>query len=356
MEEKNLNKAKGGLATAKKLSPEQRSERAKKGAAARWSEENKVTMSPQLGSRLSEIDANQQEAVGLPKAMYIGILPIGDIQLDCAVLDNGTRVLSASSVFTAFGRPSRGNSRLEIDGVKIPAFMDAKNLEPYITQDVMLRLAPIKYLDGRQEKSGYIATLLPKMCDVYLAARRNDVLQTSQLKIAEQSEILLSALAQVGIDALIDEATGYQLDRKHDALRMLLSKYIAEGLQKWILTFPDSFFIELDRLYGNEKTTSRSRPQYYGHFINKYIYEPIENGYVKNKLNQLNISDDGKRKARFHQWLSGDGRNILIHQIGRVQGKMEECTGIKQFKSRQEKQKLISIAPYLFDEMNQLVQ
>ena len=354
---KDKSKAIGGKARASALTPEQRRGIAEKAAAARWSVEAKPKNSNQLVSKLSAINSQSQETVGFPKAMYLGVLPIGDMQLDCAVLDNGMRVLTATSVFIAFGRSRKGmNSRLEIEGTKLPPFLAAKNLEPFIHQGVIDRITPIKYLDGKQEKTGYVATLLPIMCEVYLSARRNNSLVASQQKLAEQSEILLSALAQVGIDALVDEATGYQLDRKHDALRILLSKYIAEGLQRWILTFPDSFFVELDRLYGNEQTTSRNRPQYYGHFINKYIYDPIESGYVKNKLNELNINAEGKRRARFHQWLSSDGRNILIHQIGRVQGKMEECNGIKQFKSRQEKQKLISIAPYLFDEMNRIIE
>jgi hypothetical protein len=66
-----------------------------------------------------------------------------------------------------------------------------------------------------------------------------------------------------------DEATGFQRDRKHDALRLLLWKYIAEGLQKWLNTVPDSFFLELDKLYNNEPTASHKRPQYYGHFIGR---------------------------------------------------------------------------------------
>ena len=135
---------------------------------------------------------------------------------------------------------------------------------------------------------------------------------------------------------------------------MLLSKYIAEGLQQWILTFPNSFFAELDRLYGNARTTARNRPQYYGKFINKYIYEPMENGYLKRKLDELNILPDGRRKAKFHQWLGADGRSILIHQIGRVQGKMEGYSSVDSFKAANTQQKLISIAPYLFDEMNQI--
>jgi hypothetical protein len=46
--------------------------------------------------------------------------------------------------------------------------------------------------------------------------------------------------------------------------------------------------------------------------ITKYVYDPIEHGYVKKELDKQNIKDDGKRRARFHQWLSDNGRNILI--------------------------------------------
>ena len=305
---------------------------------------------------LSKNKLISQVDLQLPKALYQGTLPIGEIELDCAVLENGARVLTAASIFKAFGRTRKGmNSRLEIEGTRLPPFLAAKNLEAFITQDVIERTIPIRYMDGPKEKTGYVATLLPKMCEVYLSARRHEALVVSQEKLAAQSEILLSALAQVGIDALVDEATGYQYDRKHDALRLLLSKYIVEGLQKWILTFPDSFFVELDRLYGNEQTTSRKRPQYYGNFINKYVYDPIEYGYVKSKLNELNITADGKRRGRFHQWLSGEGRNILVHQIGRVQGLMEMCPSITTFKNAVSKQKKISVAPYLFDEMNQII-
>lgn len=289
-------------------------------------------------------------------ALYQGKLPIADLEVDCAVLDDGTRVLSAKSIFGAFGRSRKGqNNRLEIDGTKLPPFVASKNLEPFIDQSVIAWTKVIEYRDGNGTKTGYAAALLPKICEVYLSARRAKTLTASQQSVAAQAEVLLTALAQVGIDALVDEATGYQIDRKHDALRLLLSKYIAEGLRKWMHTFPDSFFAELDRMYGNDPTSARGRPQYYGKFINRYVYEPIEHGYVKRQLDELNIKDDGTRRARFHQWLSDNGRNILIHQIGRVQMLMEMCKDINGFKQAAEKQKKISIAPYLFDEMNQII-
>ena len=198
-----------------------------------------------------------------PKAMHWGKLPIGQLELDCVVLDNGMRVLTAKSIFEAFGRARKGmNSRLEIDGTNLPPFIAAQNLKPFINQQLIERTTLVSYLDGARVKTGYVAGLLPLMCNLYLVARRNNKLVPSQEKLAAQSEIISSALALVGIDALVDEATGYQLVRGHDALRMLLSKYIAEGLQQWILTFPNSFFAELppDCECGHERRPSSEAP------------------------------------------------------------------------------------------------
>ena len=292
--------------------------------------------------------------INLIRSIYQGPLPIGEIELECAILDDedNTRIIGMTSVFKAFGRVARSNNRL----INIPAFMDATNLQPFINQELKGLITQIEYNDGKSKKVGYNALILPALCDMYLQARRAGKLTAKQAHLAEKSEILQSAFAKVGIQALVDEATGFQRDRGHDALRLLLVKYIAEGLQKWLKTFPDTFFLELDRLYDNEPTSSKGRPQYYGGFINRYVYNPIENGYVKQELDKLNISDEGKRKARFHQWLNDEGRNMLIHQIGRVQGLMEMCTDIDHFKTASKKQKTVSIAPYLFDDMNKIIE
>ena len=292
----------------------------------------------------------------IKKAVYQGVLPIGDIELDCAVLEDGTRVLTAASMFTAFDRPRKGSSsRLELDGTKSPPFLTANNLKPFINKELIEGTNLIEFQDGARFKTGYKANVLPLLCEMYLFARREGALTKHQEKLAIRAEILVTAFARVGIDALVDEATGYQHERTQDALRILLSKYIAEGLQKWIKTFPDSFFQELDRLYGNEETISRKRPQYYGNFINTHIYDPIEKGYVKKELDSLNIKEDGKRKARFHQWLSEDGKTLLVHQIGKVEGLMEACENSEHFKEFSKKQKEILIAPYLFEEMNRIL-
>lgn len=295
-------------------------------------------------------------------AVYSGQLPIADIELDCAVLDGGVRVLSERAVHRAFGSKRGGSHWKRVKenegGANLPSFISAKNYAEFISNDLSVSLtSPVFYRvsAGATPAHGMKAELLPEICGVILSARRAGKLLPSQAHLAIQAEVLMEAFAKVGIIALVDEATGYQTDRSHDALRLLLSKYIAQGLQKWLKTFPDAFFGELDRLYGND-TSHGKRPQYYGRFINKYVYGPIENGYVKQELDKLNITDEGKRRARFHQWLNEEGRNMLIHQIGRVQGLMEMCPNIEQFKNAALKQRNVSIAPYLFDEMNRIIE
>lgn len=283
----------------------------------------------------------------LPKALVSGKLPIANIELNCAVLDdqNNTRVIGMTSVFKAFDRVARSNARL----INTPAFMDAKSLQPFISKELEQLIKPIEYMDGGKVASGYNSLILPELCDMYLSARRAAALVEKQKPLAEKAEILQSAFAKVGMIALIDEATGFQFNRKYDALRLLLQQYVAEGMQKWLKRFPDKFFEELDRLYGNTKTTSRSRPPYYGKFINQYIYEPIEDGYVKSELDKKNITKDGKRKGRFHQWLTDFGANQLTIQVGRVLGAMEISTNLRKFKENIARQKGLSIQPDLFE-------
>ncbi len=301
--------------------------------------------------------SNTKAKVELPIARYSGSISIGDAEIGCAVLEDGTRLLTQSDMMRALGRSRQAKGRGFYDAdVNLPAFLTAKNIKDFIPTDLYVTSSQIEFtMPNGQKAFGYKAELLPQVCEVYLEARDAGVLLQSQMHIAQQADILVRSLARVGIAALVDEATGYQLDRGHDALRLLMEKYIVEGLQKWIQMFPDTFFAELDRLYDNAPTTSRSRPQYYGRFINKYVYDPIEHGYVKAELDKLNITDEGKRKARFHQWLTDEGRTIVTRQIGKVEGIMEMCEDIEHFKRVARRQKSVSVAPYLFDEMNRIL-
>ncbi len=121
-----------------------------------------------------------------------------------------------------FGNVKLIENKTENGMITLPPFLASKNLFPLINTELLAMITePIIYIDGNQEQKGYKAEILPMMCSLYLEARRQGLLTSNQKKLATQSEILLEAFAKIGITALIDEATGYQYNRKSDALRWL---------------------------------------------------------------------------------------------------------------------------------------
>ena len=120
------------------------------------------------------------------KALVSGKLPIANIELNCAVLNDeaNTRIIGAASVFKAFDREARSNARLP----NIPAFMDAQNLQLYISNELKRLINPIEYLDGDKISKGFDSSILAELCDMYLNARRANTLVPKQLHLAEKAE------------------------------------------------------------------------------------------------------------------------------------------------------------------------
>jgi len=129
----------------------------------------------------------------LRKSTHEGTLNIGGSELDVAVLEDGTRIITQSAVFRALDRPVRGNSRL----INMPVFMDAQNLKSHITQELRDVINKIEYIgvNGKKQE-GYDAIILPLVSDLYLRARQaKDIKLPSQLATAQKAEILVRSLA-----------------------------------------------------------------------------------------------------------------------------------------------------------------
>jgi len=141
-------------------------------------------------------------------------------------------------------------------------FLAAKNLKEFISKDLEESTKPQEFLTKKGAKAfGYRAELLPQVCEVYLQARDNLKLHPSQAKTCKSAEIIMRGLAQVGITALVDEATGYQDVRARDALAIILEQYIADEHRKWTECFPEKFYKEMFRL--NIKTATNHRLKYF---------------------------------------------------------------------------------------------
>lgn len=130
-------------------------------------------------------------------ATHEGKLNLNNSVLDVAILNNGQRILTQSAVFKVLDRPSRGNSRV----IGIPTFMDAKNLQPLISEDLRGVINKIEYKGLNDTiQIGFDANILPLVSDLYLKARELGVIKTSaQLATAQKAEILVRSLAKIGV-------------------------------------------------------------------------------------------------------------------------------------------------------------
>ena len=108
------------------------------------------------------------------KATHEGKITIGNNELNVAVLEDGTRVITQSAVFKAFGRTKRGRALDDIRVLNRPACVDAKNLQPFIDNSLNRVLKHIEYYSINDNLTdGFNAEILPKLCKVYLDAREN---------------------------------------------------------------------------------------------------------------------------------------------------------------------------------------
>jgi P63C domain len=282
------HRVRGGLARSEKLSPEQRTEIARRGGLSRWAD--------------------------LPRALDEGELKIGDAAIPCAVLDNKQRVVTQSGVMKALGRARQAKGRSYYDGdVNLPAFITAKNLKPFIPSDLYVTSSQIEFRRKAGGKAfGYPAELIPKVCGVFEDADAAGVLTAAQKHIAARARLLLRGFAEVGIVALIDEATGYQEHRAKDELQKILAAYISPTLLPWTEKFPIDFFKEMFRVYGWPWPYSEGKyagplgPRYAGKLIKKIIFENLPPG-VLDELERLNPPNERwQRKNRMAQLLSSE--------------------------------------------------
>jgi hypothetical protein len=95
------------------------------------------------------------------KAKCQGKLIIAEKELICAVLEDNTRVISRNAVFKAFGRTKRGRKQDEIRVLNMPSFIDANNLQPFISEALKDVLIPIEYHNKNGSlTAGYKAEIL----------------------------------------------------------------------------------------------------------------------------------------------------------------------------------------------------
>lgn len=285
-------KAKGGMARAAALSDDRKSEIAKAAAEARWGVEGEV-------------------------AHRSGSLTIGEINIPCAVLRDGTRILSERSITKAFGGKRGGSHwkrmKANPDGANLPLFLSAKNILPFVSNDLiegLERRRSYKAKQGGGASNGIEASLLPKICNTLLKVRDEKALHPSQEHIVRQADMIMRGLAEIGIVALVDEATGYIDEKRRDEYQQLFKEFIRNECREWEAEFPSQFMEMIYKLYGLPKSHNGKHPQFFGNFIRKYVYAPLSgsDGTILKLLDEKNpvVYAKGGRRYKMHQFLTNE--------------------------------------------------
>ena len=262
------------------------------------------------------------------KATHKGNLEIGERELPCFVLEDGTRVISGRGMTAAIGMRGRGQ------GVaRIVSLLQKKG---NVSSDLLLAIQnPLVFNSGSPVPTqGYEAQILVQLCEAFLDAREAGLLKTSQeRRYGDACFIMTRAFAKVGIIALVDEATGYQEIRDRLALQAILDKFLMKELAAWAKRFPDEFYVQMFRLRDWQwKGMKVNRPQIVGRYTNDLVYERLAPGILEELQARNPKNPRGQRGVRHHQWLTENvGHPALAQHLYALIGFMRVSSTWRQF-------------------------
>ena len=322
MERKFTGRALGGKARAESLTAEERQKIARNAANARWQR-----MQPDPEQEVLEPTSS------MPIARWRGALNIVGVDVPCYVLNNGQKIIgrtSATEVLTGI----RGGGALE-------KYIGVRALESFINKDLVLeRFVPFRLLEVEGlEKAvkGLPAELMIELCQGFVAALQASLdpqsthprLTDRQTQMAMNASMFLAACAKVGLEALIDEATGYQYERADDALQVKLRAFLADELRAWEKTFPDELWMEFGRLTG-WKGSLHSRPKWWGKLVIELIYDTLDPDVAE----YLKANKPPPGVKWFQQLDENLGVRQLVSRCYEVIGMAKSCTNLHELRER----------------------
>ena len=268
--------------------------------------------------------------MGILEAPYSGIIKLGEFELPCYVLNDGTRVLSQREVVKLIsgGRESGG----------LGQYLSAKSIQPFLPEKFQQKDNKLIINAGeRPSKTVQIspindsnALIFNDICNAYLKARQAGALHPQQAKIAEQCEMFISACAKTGIDAIIDEATGYQYYRNAEALQEKFKAYLQDEYREWTLSFPRQFFMQLYRLERKNPPTKMTKyPFRFGKYVMQFVYDTLDPD-IADYLRKNNPNPGGHK--HHHQLFNELGYKDLMGHLMSVLGIMKASSDMDKFK------------------------
>lgn len=304
--DKDEKKVKAGKARMAKMSPVQRAEIASKAAKARWAKE-----------------AVQPPEPAVLSAKWLGELDLGGVPVACYVLENGERVIATRSAIKAFASADSGN---------LGNYIGVSGLKSFLDSDLILGGLVEFAIPGTQFRgNGLTTAAFELILRAYVTAlyEKPAELTDRQREIAIKCAVITAGLVRTGLDALVDEATGYQYERAEDALQVKLRAFIVEELRAWEKTFPDELWEEFGRL-TSWSGPLHSRPKWWGRLVTELIYDTLDADVAK--YLRENKPPPG---IRWHSQLTVDvGVRQLVSRCFEVIGMAKTCTDMRELRDK----------------------
>lgn len=257
-----------------------------------------------------------------PFAKWPGQIDLGGDLLDVYVLDTKQRVISLRGTIKAIANTDSGN---------LGSYIGAVSLKPFIDNDKIAGELLEFSIPGNPHKGlGLTTEHFELICRGFVRALYEKApLTERQKEIAIKCAVLTAGLTRTGLDALIDEATGFQYERAEDALQVKLRAFIAEELRDWEKTFPDPLWEEFGRL-TNWSGALHSRPKWWGKLVIELIYDTLDPDvaeYVKTHKPEPGV--------HWHRQLTEDvGARQLVSRCYEVIGMAKTCKDIRELRQR----------------------
>ena len=245
-------------------------------------------------------------------------LRLGETEVHCYVLEGEIRVLGRQGMIAALGFGPGGYTSVSESDIEMPTFARQKWLQPSISAELEeLLKSPILYkTPGGQTAHGYATRTVGLLCEAILKAHDAGKTTSRQSKIVQRASAIIRGVFRLGIDATIDEVTGYEETK---TLQELLKVHLAEEMQQYEVTFPIEFYQQLCRLFDWPNEYIYNRPGVVGTITNEFVYKRLVTG-LQDVLERLNpLREDGTREHYHHQFLSSEiGRPRLKERLSNL--------------------------------------
>lgn len=236
----------------------------------------------------------------ISKVTHYGTIRVGDVALECVVLNDGKSGYVQRQFMQAVGFYGKN------PGSRFRRFLaeTAPNALNIIDNSESQVVKMPSGGDARFIPSGTLTEVVAGVMDAAL----DGTLHPQRQGILPNCRALYRALAKTGEEALIHEATGYQYHRAPDALQDLFAKLIRQTAADWERRFHPDFYQAIYRLFKWEYNPAKPKPNVVGQITLRWVYEPVFPTEILIEIKERQQSE------KIHQWLEDGGIHLLEKQ------------------------------------------